>query len=78
MEALTKRSDSAWLREGAHHVLHDLAEMDLEVKDLVAPVNAALEGTEPEIGVMDPAYAALDKLKVSIKIAQLKRPKPQE
>ena len=52
--------------------------MDLEVKDLVAPVIAALEGTEPEIGVMDPAYAAVDKLKVSIKIAQLKRAKPQE
>jgi HEAT repeat protein len=75
MEALTKRSDSAWLREGAHHVLHDLSEMDLEVKDLVAPVIVALEGTEPEIGVMNPAYAALDKLKVSIK---LKRGKPQE
>jgi hypothetical protein len=27
---------------------------------------------------MNPAYAALDKLKVSIKTAQLKRAKPQE
>jgi hypothetical protein len=52
--------------------------MDLEVKDLVAPVIAALEGSEPEIGVMNPAYAARDKLKVSIKIAQLKRAKPRE
>ena len=52
METLTKHSDSAWLREGAHHVLHDLANRDPEVKDFVAPVITALEGSEPEIGVM--------------------------
>jgi HEAT repeats len=63
MEALTKHSDSAWLREGAHHVLHDLAKKDPEVKDFVTPVIIALEGIEPEIGVVEPAYAALDKLK---------------
>jgi HEAT repeat protein len=67
VEALTKHSDSAWLREGAHHVLHDLAYKDPEVKDFVAPVITALEGIEPEIGVMEPAYAALEKLKASIK-----------
>ena len=48
------------------------------MKDLVATFMAAMEGSEPEIGVMNPAYAALDKLKVSVKIAQLKRAKPQE
>jgi HEAT repeat protein len=63
MKALTKHSDSAWLREGAHHVLHDLANKGPEVKDFVAPVITALEGIEPEIGVVEPAYAALDKLK---------------
>ena len=62
MEALTKHSDSAWLREGAHHVLHDLANRDPEVKDFVAPVITALEGSEPEIGVMELAHTALDKL----------------
>jgi HEAT repeat protein len=67
MEALTKRSDSAWLRQGAHHVLHDLVGKDLEVKDLVAPVITALEGIEPEIGVVEPAYTALNKLKGSSK-----------
>jgi HEAT repeat protein len=70
MEALTKRSDSAWRREGAHHVLHDLADKDLEVKDLVAPVIAALEGIEPEIGVLEPSYAVLDKLKGSLKMLE--------
>ena len=77
MESLTKHSDSAWLREGAHHVLHDLANKDLEVKDFVAPVITALEGIEPEIGVVEPAYAVLDKLKGSIKRLDLKRGKPQ-
>jgi len=62
MEALTKHSDLAWLREGAHHVLHDLANRDPEVKDFVAPVITALEGSEPEIGVMELAHTALDKL----------------
>jgi HEAT repeat protein len=50
MKALTKRSGSAWLREGAHHVLHDLAGKDLEVEDLVRSVIAGQEGIEPEIG----------------------------
>jgi hypothetical protein len=59
MKALTKRSDSAWLRIGAHHVLHGLANQDLEVKNLVAPVIVALEGVEAEIGVLEPAYTAL-------------------
>jgi HEAT repeat protein len=70
VEALTQRPESAWLRQSAHHVLHDLANKDLEVKDLVAPVIAALEGIEPEIGVVDPAYAALKKLKRSISPAR--------
>ena len=65
MEALTKHSDSAWLREGAHHVLHDLANKDPEVKDFFVPVVTALEGIEPEMGVMEPAYTALDKLRGS-------------
>ena len=65
MEALTRHSDSAWLREGTHHVLHDLANKDPEVKDFVAPVITALEGIEPEIGVVEPASTALDKLRGS-------------
>ena len=77
MEALTKHSDSAWLREGAHHVLHDLAKKDPEVKDFVAPVITALEGIEPAMAVVEPASKALDKLKGSLKRLDLKRGKPQ-
>ena len=63
LEVLIKRSDSVWFREGAHHVLHDLSKGDLELKDLVAPVIAGLEGIEPEVEVLEPANAALDKIK---------------
>jgi HEAT repeat protein len=69
LEQLVHHPDSAWLRERAHHVLHDLSQKDPEVKALVAPVLAALEGVEPEIGVLEPAYAVLDKLRSSAKRA---------
>ncbi len=77
LKSLTERSDSAWIREGAHHVLHDLADKDLRVKDLAAPVIAALEGIEPEIGVVEPAYAALDKLKVPADKVRLRKANPR-
>ena len=63
LEALIKRSDSVWLREGAHHVLHDLSKGDLDLKDLVAPVIAGLEGVDPEIEVHEPVLEALEQLK---------------
>jgi HEAT repeat protein len=63
LEALRKRSDSVWLREGAHHVLHDLAKGDLDLKDLVAPVIAGLEGVDPEIEVHEPVLKALQGLR---------------
>jgi HEAT repeats len=63
LEALIKRSDSVWLREGAHHVFHDLSKEDLELKDLVAPVIAGLEGVDPEIEVHEPVLEALEQLK---------------
>jgi HEAT repeat protein len=63
LEALIKRSDSVWLREGAHHVLHDLSKGDLDLKDLVAPVIAGLEGVDPEIEVHEPVLEALEQLR---------------
>jgi HEAT repeat protein len=57
LQALEQRSDSVWLREGAHHVLHDLARGDLE--DVLSPVLAALEDIEPAIEVPWAARAAL-------------------
>jgi HEAT repeat protein len=45
LEALEHRGDSVLLREGAHHVFHDLAKGGL--KKSLAPVLAALEALEP-------------------------------
>ena len=60
LKALSRRADSIWLREGAHHVLHDLSKKGF--LELAAPVLAALEGIDPEIEVPDPTLAALRKL----------------
>jgi HEAT repeat protein len=61
LEALSRRSESVWLREGAHHVFHDLSKKGF--MDLAAPILTALEGTEPGIEVQGPAKAALAKLR---------------
>ncbi len=65
LQKLTERPESAWLRRSAHHVLHDLAKRDPAVQEAVGAVLTALEGFEPEIGVLEPAYTALDRLKAS-------------
>ena len=51
---------SVWRREGAHHVLHDLARG--EIHDCLAPVLAALEGIHPASQVPPAALAALSDL----------------
>lgn len=61
LHALTERAaDSVWLRDGAHHVLHDLAKMGLA--EGMAPVLTALEGIEPTATVPGEARRALDTL----------------
>ena len=60
LNALIQRSDSAWLREGAHHVLRILAGRGLYAQ--VAPVLTALEDIEPAVQVPPAARAALDAL----------------
>jgi HEAT repeat protein len=61
LKALMERSDSVWLRGGAHHVFHDLARGNLE--NLLAPVTAALDGMDPQVGVIEPASNALHELR---------------
>ncbi len=61
LEALVKRSGSASLREGAHHVLRMLDGGDLHYQ--LAPVLSALEDIEPILEVPVAAHAALDALK---------------
>jgi HEAT repeat protein len=57
LHSLIEHSHSVWFREGAHHVLRGLARGDL--RDAIAPVLKALDGIEPEIGVLVPAYELL-------------------
>lgn len=61
LKALVQRSDSAVLREGAHHVLRMLNEGDLHAQ--MEPVLAALEDIEPIVEVPVAAHAALYALK---------------
>jgi HEAT repeat protein len=61
LRALTKRSDSVSLLQGAHHVLHDVMRRGVP-KEVVQPVLAALEDVEPSLEVPLAARAALDAL----------------
>jgi HEAT repeat protein len=60
LQTLLKKSDSVYLREGAHHVLYDLAHKGF--RDQLAPVLAALDGVDPEIEIHEPARKALQEL----------------
>jgi HEAT repeat protein len=60
LQALIERSDSPWLREGAHHILHNLCRGDLE--EVLQPLLTALEDVEPSIEVPLAAGSALDAL----------------
>lgn len=60
LEALTKRPDSVWLREGAHHFLRTFEPADLT--PALAQVRRALEGIEPALTVPLAAEAALKAL----------------
>jgi len=58
--ALTEHADSVFLREGAHHVLHDLAKGGL--RKYLAPVLIALEDMDPTIQVPMAASHSLELL----------------
>jgi HEAT repeat protein len=60
LRALVRRPDSYWLREGAHHVLHDIEKGRLD--QLLQPVLVALEDVEPSVEVPYAAEKALDAL----------------
>lgn len=60
MQALVEKSDSAWFREGAHHVLFDLSQGYLG--DRVKPVLEALEDVDASVEVPLKAKTLLDLL----------------
>ncbi|MGA2518900.1 MAG: HEAT repeat domain-containing protein [Thermodesulfobacteriota bacterium] len=57
-EALEHRGDSVLLREGAHHVFHDLAKGGL--RKFLVPVLAALEALEPGEEVLRVAHHKME------------------
>jgi HEAT repeat protein len=59
--ALEKHFKSVWLRDGAHHVLHDLKEYQLINKQTMQ-VLETLQSLEPEVTIPWAAQAALDSL----------------
>ncbi len=62
LHALVERSDSEWLREGAHHVFYDLVKGRPDLKDILQPILATLENVEPSLEVPFAAETALNKL----------------
>jgi HEAT repeat protein len=62
LEALIHRSNSFWLREGAHHVLRTQA-TDKDLHDVLAPVLEALEAFESVLETPPAAAQALKALR---------------
>jgi HEAT repeat protein len=60
LHRLLERADSYRIREGVHHVLHEIEDRD--VKEIVGPVISALENYAPTVEVPLTAEKALDKL----------------
>jgi hypothetical protein len=60
LETLVEYSDSYSVREGIHHVLHDMNRG--KIRKVLRPVLVALEGTEPSLEVPLAAQAALEAL----------------
>jgi hypothetical protein len=61
LDCVQRASDSVWMREGAHHVLHTLIRDG--VADEAIPVLEALEDLEPTIGAPVAAYQVLQQLR---------------
>lgn len=61
LRTLGSRSNSVWLREGAHHVLNDLVNrglLDEATRQKVMPVIRALDDVEPAVEVQIAAHQA--------------------
>jgi HEAT repeat protein len=70
LRKLTEESDSLWLREGAHHVLHGINTENIE--EILLPVRNALEDIEAPLEVPFAAEAALKSL-TKVPLGRLKR-----
>ncbi len=66
LKALTERADSVWLREGAHHVFHDLTHKNLvagKTNEQLSLVLEALNHGDPVTETNGSAHKALEILK---------------
>ncbi len=61
LQELIHHPDEIWLRDGAHHILHDLSKKRAFNRQLT-PVLAALEGLEPALVVSGAAKNFLDTI----------------
>ncbi len=65
LKILIKRSDSDWIRDGVHHVLHDLVTRNLIEKKKTEILQSVLDSYQhlgAEIYILNAAENALDKL----------------
>jgi HEAT repeat protein len=62
LEALVHHSDSLWLRESAHHIVHDIAEQDPNLSRMLAPMSRVLDDIVPTIQVPPAAQLTLEAL----------------
>jgi len=69
LHALMEQEDSVWLREGAHHVIHDLNKGEL--RRYLTPVLRVLEDSKPGAEVPQAAFHALEMLEKEKKIPDL-------
>jgi len=67
-QALIERADSAFLREGAHHVFHKLAQGELKV--FLTPMLIVLEGREPTVEIPPMALHATETMDEALKTAR--------
>ncbi len=63
LHELLHHSESAWLREGAHHVLYDMSRAGV-LPPAARPVLRALEEVAPAFGVLNASARALEALKL--------------
>jgi HEAT repeat protein len=67
LHALMEHGDSIWVREGAHHVIHDLAKGEL--RKYLAPVLVVLENADAATEVSMASLRALEMLDKDHKIS---------
>lgn len=66
--ALIERADSAFLREGAHHVLHKMAQGEFKV--FLTPILIALESRQPSVDLPQVALHAIETMDDALKAAR--------